>query len=211
MEAFLTHLGSRFLSCTSSVRHFEFQSGHSDILPEDPFAQPRLGFVKDILSSATNLSRLRVDLRHFVLEQQDVLAPRIARELLFVTTSHALSHLTIEDVDILGVDFHKGLTPHKSTLQQSRLAGVTLRCDGNEWLGIFQSLSDAPELEFLHLYWLFRAPADQYSGPGAFISLENYKHSKKSMDEAHDRIILVGRQEVVAGLGELLSQPLAYK
>ncbi|KAM0702066.1 hypothetical protein Q7P35_010976 [Cladosporium inversicolor] len=207
IEDLTAHLGTRLLSCTSSIHSFTFRS--TDFLDEvfgDPLDDSKMKFLANILRNAYCLFSLTLELdeyRH--LEDPSV----ITNALLFANDLENLEHLCLQFKAIPERQLSKIIASCKTTLTIFNIGGIQLVEHGEGWVAIFRLLTTLPKLEFIRLSCLTTGDAadaaDAADAPK--LDFQNMKHSDK-IDKTH--MVLDSKREVAAGLQDLLSGPLVY-
>lgn len=204
MEEFMTHLSTRFLSCTSAMRAFTFKS--TDFF-DDEFGKSldegMLEFLANILRSAHYLFSLTLELGEYRSLDNSL---AITHTLLFANDLDHVENLCLQFMVVSEKDLLKVIASCKTELTIFNIGGIQLVESDEGWVAIFRSLTTAPKLDFIRFNCLStKDTAGAASAPN--LDFENIKRNDKF---ERTLLLLETRREVTAGLQDLLKSPLLY-
>jgi hypothetical protein len=204
VEDLTAHLGTRLLSCTSTIHSFTFQS--TDYMDEefgDPLDDSKFAFLANILRGAYYLCSLMLELDEYRLSSDPW---KITSTLLFANDLAHLENLSLQAIAIPEKQVLRVIASCKTNLSIFNLGGVQLIELEEGWATIFRMLTTLPKLEFIRLSCLCTCDAIDAANASK-LDFRNIKHGEKITDT---HIVLDSKHEVAAGLQDLLSGPLLY-
>jgi hypothetical protein len=204
IEDLTAHLGRQLLSCTSSIHSFCFQStDYPDEELGDPLCETKLDFLVSILRSADCLISLVLELDEYRnLDDQGT----ITNMLLFANNLTNLDRLSLSEMVVSEKQLSKVIATCSKNLNHLYLGGLQLvECD-HGWVTMFRLLTTMPKLASIALSRLTTGDAIHVL-TASKLDFRNIGHGHRF---TNTHVMLRTRQEVVAGLLELLNGPLLF-
>lgn len=193
------------LGCETSLTSFHFGSHQPASTRLWEFEQDPLDYVRKIIGSSKIITHLAFCLREYaydVFDRPELVTAKLISGHGLPKLSHFRLHFAVVSEDVLK-DF---LTSCKSTLTHIDVCQVKLADPNSDWLDIFRKISGLPVLQSLGLCVLGSGTLSRTS----WIDFEQLEHGLKIKGKRGYRTVEYdGRDDVVAGVGELLSKPLA--
>lgn len=202
VEECFAHHKSNLLSRTSSLKHFHFERGTYQPAPgEVTITEQRIACIREIIESARQLICLSLDLRSYRRHEDAVMAT-----YLLASSASSLKYLRLSDMAVPEDSLISFLLQCSSSLEYLSLRTICLSPPVNKWPCVFQNISGMPRLQRLHLNKI--AVRSFLPSRVSNISFQNIHVGEKS--NRRDKIKMVGQEIVLAGLRDLMSQPLPY-
>jgi hypothetical protein len=204
-ETYLAQHRSGFLDCASSLTSIHFGNEEVEPVRQSTAGQTQLGVVQDIFRSSNNITRLSLYLGEYGFSRR---AETVTRSILLAQDHDRLSHLQLDTVVVSEEVLLNILARCRHTLKSIMLNWVKLAYPHREWSAALGMMKDLPLLKRLELeYLLFKDSIRVYPR----VCFESVRHGEEMEGkDNHHRMKLYGREVVVAGMNELLSNPLLY-
>lgn len=202
------------LTCTSSLSEFSFSNSSIDIdgfeAEDQLFPRDRFSLLRSVLGSATALRDLALD---FVRDKDLQSHMQFSSELVVANHHPMLQFLCLNAIAITQVTLSNALTSWAGQLKVIQLHGVYLcEVEGEGWLDVLRTFTLMPKLRDSRLYALREGIADPDYRTVDLRHLEKVQRLKyaETENEEHKYLTWNNRENVVAGLQELLEVGLKY-
>lgn len=202
-----TYLRPRLLWSISNLQTFTFDGNNFlDDVQETDFDWGRLDLAHDILQNANSLIDIELRCGDFI-EFSDPTA--ITDKLLFTNCLPQLVRLSLHLTVLSEQQLLRALAICSSRLVSLSLGRVQFKASGDSWIPVFRQLTTLPKLAILALFEI-RTSGMLATDSSWRLDFEHIGHGKKlrHCPTTAVGVHFEGRNDVTAGLQELLAGPL---